>query len=258
MGLWGVSAALFLILPSSAGHSVPWGNPNAFGRREKPKARQFQGAGSVQSSPCMTGVFQRNSPLLSVLFIPAHLQEMWSNKSTLEHSKCISTWPVLRWRTVLHSYLTSKKSLLKHYDLFKGLVPSPFLSPIHNEAAIWLFAHSFKKAERWQVPTCKRWMWLFVPLLFWGWMCCQHCFELAACDYMCESPWQLFQAFFCFSSRTKSLAVGLEGDFSSYLLNIHTSHNICVFQTLYGEKNFEPQQTVLNWCSGFWYVLVLN
>lgn len=250
----GVSATLSLILLSSVGHSVPWGNPNAFGRprRKKRKVSQFQGAVSVQPSPCMAGTL-----CLSLLFIPAHLQEMWSNKSTLEHNKCIFTWPVLRWKTVLHSHLTSKKCLLKCYDLFKGLVPSPFLSPIQNEEAILLFAHSFKKAERWQVPTCKWWMSLSVTLrmnmlsaMFWTGCMWSHVWK----------PLAIIPAFICFSSRAKSPAVGLEGDFSSYLINIHTLDNICVFQILYREKKFGPHQTVLKLIFRVLrcYVLVLN
>lgn len=117
--------------------------------------------------------------------------EAKKNLSVLEHNKCIFTWTVLRWRMVLHSKLTSTKFAKMLWSYQKLGSPSYFylfvFYLIQAEVAIWLFAHSFRKQ---QAPTRKRLISLSIPVLLylvWGWICCKWCFELAACDYMCEN-----------------------------------------------------------------------
>lgn len=87
---------------------------------KSPKLLHFRGYQPHTFPPAWLEWF-RQILLLSVLFIPTHLEEMWRNESMLEHRNCIFTQPVLRWRMILHSQF--QKSLPKCNDHIKGSVP---------------------------------------------------------------------------------------------------------------------------------------
>lgn len=124
---WGCGdrVTLFIILPSTLEHA-PWVSTNASrrSRREKPNITPHQRVAAAQLSPCMAGMNQVN-PKFVCFSLSTCLEEMWKNESMLEHSICIFTRPVLRWRMVLHSCF--QEGLPKCDDHIKGSVP--FLSP---------------------------------------------------------------------------------------------------------------------------------
>lgn len=185
---WGCEdrATLFLLLPSILEHVGSWRRTNAsrISMKEKPKVIPHQRVIAAQLSPHMAGMNQINPN--SVCFsLSARLQEMWRNESMLEHSNCIFTWPVLRWRMVLHSHF--QESLPKCDNHIKGSVPSLPLSPpffllfffcpfffhlifllffIQNEVVIWLCVHSLRK-HSWNT-----------------FLQAKDCYRLLACDFI--------------------------------------------------------------------------
>lgn len=192
---WGCgdSTALFLILPSIPEHILLWRTTHASRRSRKvnPKVTLLQMVAAGHLFPCMAGMIQVN-----------HLEEMWRNKSMLEHSNCIFTWPVLRWRMILHSQFW--ESLPKCNYHIKDSVPFFFfffLSFRMRQLSVCLIAH-WKSTEATSSNRQKVSIIAYSLLnyLIWGWICHKWCFELEACDFMCEShcvrgmcnsPWPL-------------------------------------------------------------------
>lgn len=154
---YGDSTALSLILPSIPERILLWRTTNASRRSRKvnPKVTLLQMVAAGHQSPCMAGMIQVN-----------HLEEMWRNKSMLEHSNCIFTWPVLRWRMILHSQF--QESLPKCNYHIKGSVPFfiyfffPFPSEWDNYLYVWSL---IEKVQKQQALTGKRLVSLPIP--FW-------------------------------------------------------------------------------------------
>lgn len=93
VGLWGQHSPA----PHSALH--PW----AHFALEDHKCLQKIQEGKSQSYSTSDGGSRTPVPLHGGMIQVNHLEEIWRNKSMLEHSNCIFTWPVLRWRMILHS-----------------------------------------------------------------------------------------------------------------------------------------------------------
>lgn len=122
----------YLILPIILEHLVSWKSPNLsrISMRGKPRFTPYQMVTAAHLSPCMAGMNQVHPNLVGFLFL-------LTLKKWEETSLCLSTattWPVLRWRMVLHSHF--QESLPKCDNHIKGSVPflplaSPFFFLFH-------------------------------------------------------------------------------------------------------------------------------
>lgn len=152
--LWGQSDSI-PHLPSILGHVVSWRRPNASRAcmRGKPKVTPYQRETAAHLSPCLAGMNQVN-PNFVCFSLSANLEEMWRNESMLEHSNCIFTSAVQRWRMVLHSHF--QESLPKYDNHIKGsipfLLPSLFFFPFYFFPFIYFlfFFLSFILHSKWR------------------------------------------------------------------------------------------------------------